>query len=211
MKSRFLTQIPTRAVGPILAVLYLIVTFAFTPWLESAGDYASYIFEVIFVVIMWFFYRSRVRFHYNLKRDIFRDIGPGLIGGAAAFLIAKPLGLVIPFDLRSAEPILFLLLVGPLLEESIFRMALWEPLLEFIKKPYVVLVLTTLLFAYAHFQAIWFVPPEIHSFVVYQTSYVIPLALFCGLRRIKTGSMTPPIMIHLAFNMGFFLASFAPL
>ena len=203
-------SLKVRVLGAVLAVFYLIVTFLFTPWLESAGDYASYIFEVIFVAIMWFLYRSRIKFSYDAKRDLLRDFAPSIVVGAAAFLLAKPLGLIVPFDLRNGEAILFLLLIGPILEELIFRMALWEQLQDLTKQPYVVLTITTLLFAYAHFQAIWFVPQEIHPFVIYQTSYVVPLALYCGLRRIQTGSMTSPIVIHLAFNLGFFLASFAP-
>jgi membrane protease YdiL (CAAX protease family) len=188
--------------------LYIIVKFCFTQQLDSLGVYASYTFEAVFVTLVAFYYRKRLSFKFNWKDELKLSFTPALVLGFIVFLLARPLGISIPFDLRSKETILFLLFIGPVLEEFIFRMALWQPLMDLFKKQNVTLIITTLIFSYAHFHSYWFVPAQIFPFIYYQSTYVIFLALYCGYRLIKTNSMISPIAVHMGFNLGFFLGSF---
>lgn len=128
-----------------------------------------------------------------------------LASGFLVYRLAKPVGIPIPFDLRDGHTLLLLLGVAPVLEELIFRMALWESFSAFSRKVRFALIGTTLLFAGGHFAAYPFVPEAYRGFVIYQTLYVLVLGAVAGLRRSKTGAVAPAIGVHFAFNFGFFL------
>ena len=113
----------------------------------------------------------------------------------------------IPFDLSSYETIFLLLIFGPLLEEAIFRLALWQSFEALWRNGWFTIVATTFLFAAGHFAAYWFVPAQYHGFVIYQTSYVVLLGVVAGLQRLKFNALAPAISVHMGFNLGFFLAS----
>lgn len=187
--------------------IYILVKYCFTQQLDSIGAYTAYIFEAAFVLIVGLYYRKRIGFHFRFLTELKMSFIPALIVGFIVFLLAKPLNISIPFDLKSSETVLFLLVIAPILEEFIFRMALWQPLVDIFKKPNYALIITSLVFAYAHFHSYWFVPEQFYPFIYYQSLYVIPLALYCGYRLMKTGSIVSPIAVHLGFNLGFFLGS----
>lgn len=196
------------AIAILTLSLYVIVKFCLTQQLDSLGAYAAYTFEAIFVTAIAIYYRKRISFKFNFLSELKFSFIPAFVIGCIVFLLAKPLNIQIPFDLRAGETILFLVLIGPILEEFIFRLALWQPIFDISKKQSVTLALTTLIFSYSHFHAYWFVPEQIYPFIYYQASYVVPLALYCGYRLIKTNSMASPIAVHMGFNIGFFLGSF---
>lgn len=196
----------------LILVIYLSIKFLYTQQLDSLGAYAGYVFEFLFVIIVGFYYRKRLNFKCDLSKELKVSFLPALVAGCLVFLLANPLQIPIPFDLNSGETILFLLFVGPILEEFIFRMALWHPIADISKKWNVqgasaALVVTSLLFSYAHFHSYWFVPEQFYPFIYYQTAYVIPLAFYCGYRMLKTGSLVSPIAVHMGFNLGFFIGS----
>lgn len=193
-----------------ILAFYGVVRFGLTQWLDSFGEYASYIFETAFVSLVGFYYRDRLKLSLNLSKELLGGFAPAVLLGGISFLCTKPLGLIVPFDLRSNETILFLLLIGPILEEMIFRMALWESVVDLTRSisPYAILPVSVLIFSYAHFHAYWFVPEQIRPFVIYQALYVMPLAAYSGYRKFRTGSISPAILVHVGFNAGFFAASF---
>lgn len=191
----------------LILLTYIALSLVLSPWLDSFNEYASYITESAFVFAVGFYYRNRLRFSFQLSRELIHSLLPGFIAGFVFSLGLKPLGLIAPFDLESASAILLLILIGPILEEAIFRMALWEPLLDLTRSKPAALVITTVLFAYAHLHAIWFTPPEIHSFIFYQTAYVTVLGGLCGLRKIASSSLSAPILTHITFNTAFYLAT----
>jgi membrane protease YdiL (CAAX protease family) len=195
-----------------LLMVYVVIRFGLTQKLDSMGTYGSYIFELGFVVLAAIYYRRRISLKTDRIHEAIASFTPGLVAGTLIYLGLKPLGIAAPFEMRTFEPILFLVVIGPILEELVFRFALWNPLLDLRRKKRGgekgAWIGTTVLFAYAHLHAIWFVGPELRGFLIYQTIYVLGLAAYCGFRLIRTGSILSPIVVHIGFNLGFFLGSF---
>ena len=184
-------------------LLRVLPDFVFWRNLEA---FYSYLFECIFVFSVYFFFKAQVRFLF-LKEDLYFSFLPALIGGFLIHQLATRSGIVIPFNLSSPETIFLLLILAPILEEFIFRMALWEPLSVLFKSKSNVLILTSVLFSLGHFMAFFVVPYEYRVFVLYQTLYVILLGLACGWRRWVTGSVLSAIFLHFGFNLGFLIAA----
>lgn len=190
-----------------IAAAYIVVRFCFTRQLDTIGPYGSYIFELACVAIaIAVSYRN---FLTTLKVNKFSLFGvvAGLVAGFCIFKLALITGIPIPFDLSGTETIVLLLIVAPILEEALFRFFLWQPILFLTKRPPVVWILTSALFSYSHLHAIWFVPNEIHNFIIYQTAYTLLLGLACGYFVYRYSSLTGAILVHFSFNFGFYLAS----
>lgn len=193
----------------LLAGVYLIIRFAFTQWLDSLGAYASYGFEVAEVSIAGFLAGHTFLKYLKITKQILICSVGSLIAGFAIFRFASLTGIQIPFDLKGTEPLLFLLVVAPILEELIFRFFLWQPIEWLGGKPVIAWVATSLMFSYSHLHAIWFVPKEIHTFIAYQTIYTFILGVACGFFVFRNKSVAGAILIHFAFNLGFYLGSLA--
>lgn len=192
-----------KVLSAALLVLYFVVMFPLLHQLDKLGDYASYLFELGFIVVTGILFRRRLGFRIPGWESSAPDLALGLLGGFFAYRLAAPLGLPIPFDLSSGETTLLLLLIGPLIEEFVFRMALWELFFEFVHGRTSILILTSAVFSFAHFFAWFSVPVQLHGFVIYQTLYTFGLGLYCGWRKQRTGSMVAPVLVHMAFNLGF--------
>lgn len=192
-----------------LLLVYFVVRFLLIQQVDQLGTYASYICESIFVAIVWVLFRKRIVLNVRPTSRLGIDAALMLVSGWCVYKMASPLSLVIPFNFGSTETLLFLLLIGPVLEEMIFRMSHWELLSEFISNPFVLLLLTSCIFSFAHFFAWWSVPVGLHSFVLYQAAYTFGLALYCGFRRMQTNSMAAPILVHFFFNAGFYIGFLA--
>ena len=80
-----------------------------------------------------------------------------------------------------------LVLLVPIIEEFLFRRLLWR-ISGFVFKPPVTLILTSLLFAAAHFNIILGLA-------------LLPLSFFLGWLRLKTNSIKPCIVAHAANNL----------
>ena len=203
-----------RLAAFFILLFYFVVRFGFVKSLDSLGEYGSYIFEIAFLAAVIFYYRHRFYISILVPKDLVKGPLPGLALGFFSFMLTKPLGLIVPFELDKMETIFLLLVLGPIIEELIFRFALWEPIAVLFNSQPVgknselaPFIGTTVIFSFAHFFAFWFTPESVHSFIIYQTLYVLPLALLCGYRRIKTQAMTQPVLTHICFNFGFLVAS----
>lgn len=190
-----------------LALIYLVIRFGFTQTLDSLGGYASYIFELECVIIALILNRKTLRDWFTLEGGFTKTFPLSLLCGFAVFKLAQVLGIVVPFDLGSREIIFFLLIVAPILEELLFRFLLWQPIQILTQKPILALLGTSLLFSYSHLHAMWFVPAEFHQFILFQTAYTLFLAMACGFYVYRHRSVSGAMLIHFAFNLGFFLAS----
>jgi membrane protease YdiL (CAAX protease family) len=102
-----------------------------------------------------------------------------------------------------------LLLVAPILEELIFRFALWEAVSDFIKNEELQVWISSLFFSLGHLVAMYMLSPDFRPFVLYQSMYVIILGFGVSQMRIKTGGVLGSILIHFLFNLGFYLGSLA--
>ncbi len=174
--------------------------------LDALSPYTMYGFELTFSVLVAFIYR---KFEFKLAPLTF---GAGvalffsLAAGFAIFEGAGVFGYTIPFELKDLETVLFLLLIGPILEEGVFRGALWRLFQEVFGTPWVGYLATSVIFSYSHYRVIGEVPESFHGFIRYQAIYTLGLGLFCGGIRVQFGLLAA-LFTHMAFNFGFWLAS----
>jgi hypothetical protein len=66
---------------------------------------------------------------------------------------------------------------------------------------------TTLLFAYAHLHAIWFIDASLSQFVVYQFFYTLVLGAACGWMIQAKAAWLGAWVLHVGFNLGFWLGA----
>lgn len=192
-----------------IPLIYILLRIVGDFWWRTVTPWAAYTFEILFVIVVGYVYRKRLIFRLPVKVAVSSAL-LSLAMGFSIYRLIVSAGLQVPFDFNSMELLFLLLVLGPILEEFIFRMALWEPIADlFKKKSDAVLILTTALFSVGHLQAFWSVPLEYRPFVLIQGLYVILLGLGCGYGRMRTGSISGAIYIHVGFNLGFFLASLA--
>ncbi len=201
LKERFLQAL---AIG-LLALFWGV---AYLEWfgLDSMSAYAVYVFEILFALGVTLFYRpvdwQKAPFSFGAAVAVFF----ALASGFAIYEFASILGHTVPFQMRDPETVVFLLLVAPLLEEWLFRGALWRLIERVTRNEWLAFGITSAAFAYSHYQVIGALPENFHGFVHYQAMYTFGLALFCGGMRIHVG-LVGAMATHLAFNFGFWLGS----
>ncbi len=190
-----------------MAVAYLVIRFLMTTQLDALGPYAAYVFEASLVSVAAWLGLKDMRPFFRFYRSLVWGTGLAAIAGFTIIFLAKRFSILVPFDFGGLEILVFLLLVAPVLEEAIFRFFLWQPCEVHGSRP-LAWMLTSFIFAYSHLHAIWFVPPEIHPFVLYQTAYTLVLGLGCGYFVFREKSLVGAILVHFAFNLGFYLGHF---
>lgn len=195
-----------KALAGAILVFYLVFRFFLIDYVEDAVPYASYGFEFLFIIAVLVYYRNRVQFRIDWHPVLLGDVAASIVFGYTVFRYAVSRDIIIPFNLWSNETVLFLLVIGPVFEELIFRQALWHPFEVLTNSPKKTILLTALLFAFAHFYAYFQVEPETQVFVVYQTIYTFIIALWWGYRYSKTRSISVTIALHFFFNLGFYIA-----
>jgi|GEM_PF-1092269 len=191
-----------------LAAFYLAVRFGATKQLDALNAYASYFFEISLVVIATLLLRPRLSWKALLKPLTIAIAVAALASGFAILKIARIANINVPMDVHSGETVFFLLAVAPVLEELIFRFMLFKPLERIFNSRNAWLV-TSVLFSYSHLHTIWSVPQDYHQFLLFQAAYTFPLALACGFMVRRQRSLLSAILVHAAFNLGFFLAFWA--
>ena len=201
MKTRFFQAL---AIG--FLVLYLGVTLAGWFSLDALSPYAEYGFEALFGGVIFALYRN-----WEFKKGPFTLVACvaflfALVCGFAVYEFTSVFGYSIPFQMKDPETVLFLLFVGPLLEEWVFRGAVWKLVEVITGTPLVSYLLSAVLFSYAHYHVINEVAPEYAGFVRYQAIYTLGLGLFCGGMRMQYGWRAAWVT-HVAFNFGFWLGA----
>lgn len=194
--------------GLLIVVGYVLIRMLGDIYIWSRLDpYFSYGFEVLFVSAVMSFYRhKRPWFNPPQIKDLYLSLLI-LMAGGLTYVFAGLLGMGVPYDLNSSTTILFLLAVAPILEELIFRLALWEGIKAISDHAFSTITVSTLLFSIAHLVAYWVVTSSIQSFVLYQALYVIPLSIVISYRRHYANSVFSAMLLHFGFNFGFYLAS----
>lgn len=186
--------------------LFIAIDFFGVFSVDAIHAYAIYAFELLFVVFVTVIYRNlewkRRAFSFGFMVAVFFS----LVCGFGIYEFAGVLGYGIPFQMKDPETILFLLLIGPILEEFVFRSALWRLSTELVKAPWMVFLLTSILFSYSHYLMIRTAPETMHGFIRYQAIYTLGLGLMAGGARLYFGLLAA-ILIHFAFNFGFFFGS----
>lgn len=190
----------------ILAAVYLIVRFFLTPQLDDFGPYGSYYFEAFCVIMAIGLFGNQVFTFLTPTTAVIFGSPIAIVVGFLIFKSARLTGIQIPFEFKNKETLLFLLVIAPILEEGIFRFFLWQPIQLLSGSRLTALIITSSLFSYSHLHALWFVPFEMHNFIMYQSVYTFFLGIACGLYVYRYSSLTSAILIHFAFNLGFYLA-----
>ena len=196
-----------KSVSTLIILFYIFFRIVLDSYWRQVSIYWSYGFELIFAIAVGFYFKSNIQFFKFQKNQVLFDMIFPLFFGMSLHKLANMAEVIVPFDLKSTELLIMLLIIAPILEELIFRMALWEPLKELTSNKTVLIVFTSLLFSVGHFIAFFSVPKEFKIFVLYQTQYVILLSLAIGWRRLKTNALSTAVIFHFFFNFGFYLAS----
>ncbi|OQW46105.1 MAG: hypothetical protein A4S09_16860 [Proteobacteria bacterium SG_bin7] len=191
----------------ILLFVYIGLRFIYPASLDQIGPYAPYAFEVIFCINAVYLFRSRLKLKIKFNKTIFWYLLTTTVAGFCVFSLALPLGLFIPFNLKNPELIFLLIVIGPILEEFIFRFAFWHALEKLFSNK-LALPLTTVIFSYSHFQAYFLVPADFKHFVIYQTIYTLFLGWWLGSCYRKYSVLSIPILFHIVFNLGFLVGFF---
>jgi hypothetical protein len=191
-----------------IAFLLLYLGVAFAGWfqLENLFPYADYVFEFVFGAVIlavfpkWEWKKGELTFGASVCFFF------ALAAGFAVYEASGVLGFGMPFALRDPETVLILLCVGPLIEEWVFRGALWKLIEVITGSVWPAFLITSVIFSYAHYHVISTVDPQFAAFVRYQAIYTLGLGLFCGGVRLQHG-WRGALIVHLSFNFGFWLGS----
>lgn len=199
----------TRNISVVGSVALLILYFGveYFHWfsVEAISAHAIYFFEAIWVALVWIIFKKiGLIGKWSIKSSACLVVL--LPFGWIVHAFARQQGIVIPFDFSSTETILFLLLIGPVLEELVFRGAMWRLIEVCYSKTFLLILITSLIFSYSHYQAVFSVPDEYKPFIYYQTAYTFVLSLICARLRIRIG-LVGAIIAHILFNLGFWLGN----
>lgn len=199
----------TKIFALIFILIFILTEYVFVGRIESISGYAAYYFEILWIAAILLVFRG---FNWFSKQQLLKWLGISVLVGAMGALVqvlAFQLGITIAFDMESTETLVFLLLIGPVLEEFLFRLGLWK-VVEVLLPPrksrnFILILITAALFSYSHFRMIDRLPPAVQDFVKYQTAYTLVLGLLCGWLRSGFG-MAASLLAHMLFNLGFWLA-----
>jgi membrane protease YdiL (CAAX protease family) len=184
--------------------MFVLIDYVFTGQLNKFGPYTSYLAEAIFILLATVFYVSRLKLRFSLSKSYLLQLPLAVLSGFIIYKGAGILGLTIPFDLKSQETVVFLLFIGPLIEEGLYRHALWFPLQDIFGNRFLVVIGTAVIFAAGHFAAYYGVPAVLQSFVIYQTAYVLVIGIWWGIVRAQKDSVAATLPLHVLFNLGFY-------
>lgn len=191
----------------VLLLFYFVVRYGFEHWLDGFGLYGSMGFEAIFCLLTVICFWQEITWRATPKRSFLFELIAALVGGFVVYKLAGRLNAPVPFDLRSNLVLIMLLVIAPVLEESIYRLAIWQSAYQITKDKGLTVAVSALAFSWGHFHAFFFVPEEIKPFVLYQTCYTFLLGLWWGFARARYRTVFVGMAFHLLFNLGFYLAS----
>lgn len=171
-------------------------------------SYTVYLFDLIFIASFSFNKLRTMKWSELLSNwpkygSVIVLIVLNIILGLSVYLIGSYFKYLPPFDFQSYELLCFLLVVGPLLEEFIFRGILWsfyDPQLNSTFR----ISISSFLFSLFHFSSIWGLPNEFWGFVFFQSVYTFIISLFWSWQRSLLRPILFVVVLHMSFNAGFF-------
>ena len=196
----------TKAIPVLLLLLYIVPRFFFFHWFEKIPEYNGYGIEALYCAVLFWIYRQDLQLRFALEWRKFFLFLLQFFFGFVVFFFGQYAQILFPWDFSDHATVLALLFVGPVLEEAIFRQALWVPFTKVFSRKRNVVIASAVLFSIAHGLAWFLVPQELRPFVVFQVIYTALLGLFWGWQRLRTGSLLFVILLHLLFNSGFWIA-----
>jgi hypothetical protein len=201
LTHRFLQAL---AIGFLL--LYFGVSFAGWFALDSVSPYAIYGFQALFGLIILLIYRN---WQWKIKSLSFAAGVALFFAFAAGFSVVEAcevLHYAIPVSFKDPETVLWLLVLSPVLEEWVFRGALWKLFERITGSPWPAFLLTAIASSYSHYAAISSLDPKYAPFLRFQAIFILGLGLICGGLRLQFGWFAAAIA-HVVFNFGFWLGA----
>lgn len=191
--------------GLILAVFFAL-RYGAEDWLLSFSDSGLEIFEAIFALGVMAWLKNDWKWQLGHKRSLALECLGAALLGFVVFAMLTPLGILFPLDLSLRVILILLLVVAPILEELLYRGAIWLLILRVTQSPRITWILTSVIFALAHGYAYFSLPDEIKSFVIFQTGYTFLIALWFGFSMWRRGGFGSSLFLHFFFNLGFYLS-----
>jgi hypothetical protein len=201
IKHRFFQAL---AIGFVL--LYIGVSFAGWFMLDRVSPYAIYGFQALFGLLVLLLYRQ---WQWKIKSLSFAAGVAFFFAFAAGFAVVEACGVLgdaIPVSFKDPETVLWLLILTPILEEWVFRGALWKLFEKITGSPWPAFLMTAIISSYSHYSAISSLAPKYAPFLRFEAIFVLGLGLICGGLRLQFGWVAA-LIAHLAFNFGFWLAA----
>jgi membrane protease YdiL (CAAX protease family) len=199
-------KIEKKAKAVVFFGVFIFLEYFSDRYLQSIGPYTQYIAELIFVIISIFALGNFLKANQKISAKLTAVLLITFLFGIAIRLMVSPLNLPIPFDLTSTEIIIFLLIVGPVLEELLYRGTLINSISAIKNVPFLITIISAILFSVSHLRVINDVPEELRTFIKYQAVYTFILGAICAWVRQSAGFLWS-ISAHFLFNLGFYLAS----
>lgn len=190
-----------------IAVIYFFVSW-FTPWHEFAPSStisASYLFDLIFVLIVFILTRKLVIIgKINFLLLSFRILFVIAMGGLCVLIVASTT-LQAPF--KYVDQLFWqMLILAPLIEELVFRESFLS-LQQNLRTPSKwILITNSGLFSLSHYSGLFLLPVEFHPFIYFQILYTFPLGWLCTKARLNSGGIVAPVLMHFCFNLVFYFA-----
>jgi membrane protease YdiL (CAAX protease family) len=189
----------------LFILAYFIPSFSFDFVFESwQQGLTPYYYELGFVLVSIYIFRSKFSLKTKNKRmtHFLRYFCMGLL----TLLFCKIFSTNLPFDLNSNMVKLSIVFIGPILEELVFRFAIWNAIEKITDCKKTPLHVTSILFGVAHFKAIFIITPPYITYITFQTLYTLILGYALGKRYEQNRNVLEVILLHILFNLGFLLA-----
>ncbi len=189
-----------------LLFAFLVLRLGLDPlvWRELPFQY-SYAFEFFLVLLSFFVFKKETKNSLKFKTNKYFIVALGCFSvfGFICFQLMGTLHLSFPMNFRDPEIMIIAFCVAPFLEEGLFRFLLWESFRKFNYSDLRIILLTSFFFALSHLLSYFQLTGMFQQFIIYQTIYTFVLAIFLGIVRSRTQSLTMTMIMHLFFNLGF--------
>ncbi|MBD65689.1 MAG: hypothetical protein CME62_10815 [Halobacteriovoraceae bacterium] len=164
----------------------------------------SYFFDLFFALTVLYLYdKKNILGQLKFPGTLVRVIIVLLLAYLCNLAMTKMSAIESPFAFLD-NPALKLLILAPLLEELIFRAALFECFAHFGLKPKIQILINAVLFSLSHGFALLILSEMFHGFIYFQVFYTFLLGWICSKSRISSGGILEPILLHFCFNGVFY-------
>ncbi len=189
----------------ILPVIYFSISWYF-PWDEltfwDSTISITYLYDLFFSLIVFFAFKSFSTIKIT-NGIIVRLIATAIISSLCV-TIAKLSSLSAPFKYVD-NLFIQILILAPIIEEIVFRYALFVPFQKVFKGKRNLYLFNGVLFSASHASALFILPEEFFGFIYFQIGYTFILGWLCAKARDESKSMIEPILLHFIFNLIFYI------
>lgn len=195
-----------RILSIALILFFLLAEYVFSDQLLVLHPYGLYGFEIAFALLGCFLFRADSKISIRFDRKLVVQASVFLVSGLLVYFGSTLFGFSNPIDGHDQLMLVLLLVYAPIVEEILFRLAIWGAVKRIYDRSWLKIGVTAALFSFAHFYSYFYIEDAYKPFVIYQTAYTFGLAVFLGRAREKTGSVLYSILFHFLFNLGFTIA-----